>query len=134
MNGKMLKNGISEINVGLNSSLDLQISRPNFKTFHREFVLDSSQINGANEWPVDISLEPSHFGYMSVHTTPSSDASLLYDGVTWKRKTPVENEKLPVGDYTLRLINEVLGMEKDIRVHVEEGRSVTVDEHLEIKN
>ena len=88
---------------------------------------------GLREWLMDIQLEPEKFGFLTLHTTPSSDAAIPLDGgVPWKRKTPLENEKLPVGSYTIRLTNEVLGMEKTVNVTIEEGKAVTIDEKLEI--
>lgn len=129
LNGKKINPENPSIYAPLDTPLELLIQRSNFKTFKREFNLDSNQMSGLKEWLMDIQLEPASFGFLSLHTTPSSDAMIPFDGGTpWKRKTPLENEKLPVGLYTIRLTNEVLGMEKTIQVRIEEGKSINMDE------
>ncbi len=120
--------------VPLDSPLELSIERTGYKPFKRDFVIDSRQVSGHNEWPAEIQLEPARFGFLTIHTTPSADATILIDGSPWKKKTPIENEKLPAGNYSIRLINDVLGMEKIVSITIQEGKSVNVEERLEIKN
>ncbi len=91
-------------------------------------------MNGLKEWLMDISLDPLRFGYLTIRTTPSADASIMIEGSKWKKKTPIENEKLPIGSYSIQLSNEVLGMEKTVSVSIVEGKAITIDERLEIKN
>ncbi len=120
--------------VRLDAPMELVVERPGYRTVRREFVLDSKQLNGLKEWAMDVQMEPTRFGYVTIRTTPSANATIVIDGKPWVRPTPIENEKLPPGTYTVRLVNEVLGMEKTITVNVQEGRAVTLDERLEIKN
>jgi hypothetical protein len=96
--------------------------------------LDSRQMNGLREWLMDVQLEPSRFGFLTIHTTPSANATIMFDGIPWTKKTPIEDEKIPVGEYSIKLSNEVLGMEKTIKVSIQEGKAVNIDERLEIKN
>ncbi len=127
-----IKNPVA--NAPLDAPLELSIDRNGFKSFKREFVLESRQMSGLKEWLMDITLEPIHFGFITIRTTPSADVTILFDGNPWKKKTPIENEKFPVGEYKMHLSNEVLGMEKTLSILVQEGRSVIIDERLEIKD
>jgi len=133
LNGKPVDREIPVL-VPLDSPLELVAERAGFKQFRREFVLDSRQIAGLKEWMVDVPMEPLRFGLLSIRTTPSADASIMMDGKPWIRKTPIEEEKMPAGTYTIRLFNELLGMEKTVTVTIIEGRSVNVDEKLEVRN
>jgi hypothetical protein len=83
---------------------------------------------------MDVSLEPMQFGMLSLATTPSAEATIYMDGKPWVQKTPIENEKIPVGTYNVRLRNDLLGMEKTITISIQEGKITRRDEHLEIKD
>ncbi len=133
LNGQDLPAGTLTVPVALDSPLELIINRPEFKTFQSQFVVDSKQTTGLKEWVMDIALEPLHFGYLTIHTTPSANATLMIDGTPWVKRTPLENEKLPVGRYQVQLSNEVLGMAKSLNIFIQEGKSVKIDESLEIK-
>lgn len=134
LNGKTLDPKTPSARVPLDSPLDLSIERTGYRSLHREFVLDSSQVNGLKEWQTDVTLEPLHFGYLTIHTAPSADATIRMEDTVWMRKTPIENEKIPVGNYTIDLKNDVLGMEKVVSITIKEGQTVNIDERLEIKN
>ena len=134
INGNSLDVSNPNIRVPLDSPLELSIDRLGFKPLRREFVLESRQVGALKEYPIEIQLEPIHFGYLTIHTTPSADVTIMVDGSPWKHKTPIENEKFPIGTYTIQLSNEVLGMEKNVTATVEEGKLVTIDTRLEIKN
>ena len=106
----------------------------------REFTIDPQP--GRREFVMDVALEPVNFGFLTVRTTPNSDATLIIrdargpssDGKIWTKKTPFQDEKIPSGVYNIRLVNELLGMEKTVTVQVHEGRSIVVDERLEIRH
>jgi hypothetical protein len=134
INGKTIDPSHPSLLVPLDEPLELSIERTGYKSFRSEFVLQTSQVAGLKEWMMEIQLEPLQFGFLTIHTTPSANATILLDGVPWTKKTPIENEKFPAGDYSIRLTNEVLGMEKTISVSIQEGKSVNIDERLEIKN
>jgi hypothetical protein len=97
-------------------------------------VLDSAQLNGLKEWLMDVAMEPVRFGYLTLRSSPSADVTFWLDGKSWTRKTPIENEKFPIGTYTVKLTNDVLGMKKTINIVVQEGKAITRDEHLELKD
>jgi hypothetical protein len=125
--------GDDSVIVPLDETLNLVVERAGYRSVRRDFYIDSRQLNGANEYSVEVQLDAYDYGYLSVHTTPSADALITIDGAIWKKRTPFERQRIPVGKYTIRLVNEVLGMEKNVNVTVHEGRVVNVDESLEIK-
>ncbi len=134
LNGKSVSLNDPSTIAPLNSPLELVVERVGYKSFRREFVIDSRQVGSMSEWQTDIVLEPSRFGFLTLRSTPSADAIFESGGSTWTKKTPLNNEKLPVGTYTVRLVNEVLGMEKVVQVSIQENRSVSLDDiRLEIK-
>ncbi|MBL7716810.1 MAG: serine/threonine protein kinase [Bdellovibrionales bacterium] len=133
LNGQSLDPDNLSVQVPLDSPLELVVNRNGFKPYRREFVIDSKQLNGAREWPVDVAMEPTRFGFLTIRTTPMADAIILIEGKPWVRKTPLENEKLPVGTYQIRLVNEALGMEKSISVTISDGRVANIEERLGIR-
>ena len=114
--------------------ISLSVDRPGYKPFHSDFVLTSAQLSHGKDYTLRVALEPVRFGFLTIHTVPSASASIQTRNFQWKAKTPIETEKIPVGIYTIKLTNDVLGMEKDVSVSVEEGKSVNLDVRLEIKN
>jgi hypothetical protein len=74
-------------------------------------------------------------GWLTIKTTPSAEATIEIPGKPrWVRKTPFVKEGLPEGQYTIRLVNEVLGMEKTLNVTIQAGKSILLDDiRLEIK-
>ncbi len=123
------------IQVPLDKSIELVAQRPGYKTLKRVFTIESPLVaGGLKEWKMDLQLEPIQFGFLTIDTVPSADAKAVIDGKTWLKRTPFENEKLPVGTYTIHLVNELLGMEKSVSVTIQEGKVVTKSEKLDIHN
>ncbi len=133
LNGKTLPAGQTSIRVRLDTPLDLTVNRPGFKPFESQFVVDSKQATGLKEWVMDLGIEPLHYGFLTLHTTPSANATLIIDGSPWVKRTPLEGEKVPIGPYKISLENEILGMSKIVQVTIEEGKTVILDEQLEMK-
>lgn len=132
--GKPVNPDFPVVLVALDSPLELVADRNGFRSLRREFVLESRQLGGMKEWAMDVQMEPVQFGFLTVHTTPSADATIVLDGRPWVKKTPIEQEKLPIGTYSIKLANEVLGMEKIVTVTIQEGKVANIDERLEIKD
>ncbi|MCC7442123.1 MAG: serine/threonine protein kinase [Bdellovibrionales bacterium] len=143
INGVAVNPSEPMIRVPLDQPLELVAERPGFRLLKREFVVESRQVNGLEEWEMDVQLTPVRFGFLTIHTTPSANAvvrgmdensrGLASDAAPWTLRTPIENEKFPVGVYNIVLENTVLGMEKVVNVTIEEGRAVSLSERLEIK-
>lgn len=132
--GKPIDSQNPVLTVTLDSPLELVVKRDGFRDLRREFFVESAQVSGLTEYVMDVQMEPVRFGFLSIHTTPSADAIILFEGKPWVKRTPFEREKVPVGTYTIKLVNELLGMEKTIVTTVGEGKVIPIDERLEIKN
>ena len=133
------------ITAALDSPLELVVAREGFKPYRNEFSISSQASKGNREWPIEVQLDPVQFGFLTIFTIPSSEAIIRPldaqnrviasdTGRPWTLKTPIENEKFPAGSYSIRLVNDVLGMEKTVVIQVQEGKSVRREEHLEVKN
>ncbi|MBI2712658.1 MAG: serine/threonine protein kinase [Bdellovibrio sp.] len=133
INGRDVSPVAPSLTVPLDTPLEISIDRDGYKPFHRSLVLDSRTVGSLKEWSADISLEPTRFGFITIHTVPSAEATMMIDGSQWQQKTPVENWKIPAGTYSLHLTNQVLGMEKTVNITIEENKAITVDERLQIK-
>jgi serine/threonine-protein kinase len=132
LNGKPIDPNTNTVDVPLDAPLELVADRQGFKQLKREFTIDSREWGNLQEKLMDVQLEPNRFGYLTIHTTPSADATILIDGKPWVKKTPLENEKVPVGTYSIKLANDVLGMEKSVTVKIEEGQITAREERLDI--
>ncbi|MBC7692766.1 MAG: serine/threonine protein kinase [Methylotenera sp.] len=114
--------------VPMDTPLDVAVERPGFKLFHREFSLTSMQLAGATESTMEVSLEPEKFGLLTVHVNPSAEATIYQDGKVWAIKsTPFEDLKVPTGNYTVKLVNSVLDLERSDVIEVKEGKMTLVD-------
>jgi serine/threonine-protein kinase len=135
VNGKILSADNPVVTVPLDQTLELIAERNGYKRFRVEFFVDSREVGALKQWSKDVPMEPNQFGYLSVHTTPNSDAFIAVDeGKPWLIKTPFENIKVPVGTYSIRFVNELLGMEKKVTVKIEDNKILNLDERLEIKD
>jgi hypothetical protein len=133
VNGMSLSGEDLKVIVPLDQTLELMVERAGYRAVRREFYIDSHQLNGANDHSIEVPLEAYSYGKLSMRTTPSADALITIDGKLWSKRTPFENWQIPVGKHMVRLVNDVLGMEKNVNITVQEGRVVNVDESLEIK-
>lgn len=135
--------------VPLDTPLEIAASRPGYKTRRTEFAYDSKIVATNQEQTLEIHLEPEHPAYLTLRTTPSADMIIITEGSIrnpasqvpivvsqqkWSHGTPLEDEMIPAGKYTLLLKNTVLGMQKQIQVEIEEGQRLNLNEKLEVKN
>lgn len=132
----------SIVRVPLDRTLELKIKRSQYQNFQREFVLSSSQVSGLDEWGMDVELDPLQFGYVSIATTPSAEARITPVDLqgrnpsgesAWSFQTPFEREKFPAGKYRVELVNETLQMHKTVFIEVQDGKSIVVNETLEVR-
>jgi hypothetical protein len=120
--------------VAVDAGLELSVYRLGYKPTRREFVVSSAKLGGRNEWYEEINLEPARSGFLTIQTTPSSKAFFKVDGIEFAVPTPFENLPMPVGNYTVRLFNEALTMEKNVQVGIQEGKIANLNETLELSN
>lgn len=136
VNGKAVDPDNPVAEVLLDAPLEIEARRAGFAPFRREFVLysNSREIAGLKEYLTDIQMEPLRYGRLEIHSTPNADVAILIDGKICHLKTPVEIDKFPVGTYTIRLYNDLVGAEKTVVRTLQESRIVKVDEKLDLRD
>jgi hypothetical protein len=116
--------------VAADTPFELRVERDGFRVYRQTVVVDSKKLEGGSEWAVDVKLEPAKFGFVSIKTTPSADIVLNIDGIEEKWSTPVSRRRIPVGTYKAKLVNNLLGMEKEVSFTVSEDRFTNIEERL----
>lgn len=122
------KEKLPGVRVAANSRVEIDIDNPDqaFRKIHREFVIDSTQVNADHETTNVIKLEPAQSGYLTIKTSPTADA-VIFDSSgkqVWKGTTAsFEKKNFPVGLYTVRLTNELLDMKKELSVEIKDGET-----------
>jgi hypothetical protein len=122
------KGKLPGVRVAANSRVEIDIDNPDqgFRRIHREFVIDSTQVNAEHETTNIIKMEPAQSGYLTIKTSPTSDV-VIFDGSgkqVWRGTTAsFEKKNFPVGLYTVRLTNELLDMKKELSVEIKDGET-----------
>ncbi|MEW6055639.1 MAG: serine/threonine-protein kinase [Bdellovibrionota bacterium] len=117
-------------NAPVDKPLEVIVERDGFRTFAKTMTINSKKISDAKEYTIDVALEPAKFGYVTIKTTPSADALISIDGIEQRWATPISRKRVPVGTYRVRLVNAVLGMEKEVKFTVKEDRFTNIEERL----
>ncbi|MEO5971425.1 MAG: serine/threonine-protein kinase, partial [Bdellovibrionia bacterium] len=66
LNGAQVDSSYPVVQAPLDTPLSLQIDSPGYKVFKKEFTLESRQLNGLREWPMEIALEAGHYGILTI--------------------------------------------------------------------
>ncbi|NDG83789.1 MAG: serine/threonine protein kinase [Proteobacteria bacterium] len=110
--------------------LELVIERPGFVTYRKEFTIKETDLNDQKEYSMEVKLEPMVYGTLTLSTVPElADVTIINldqgsSGNSQKSvvlKTPVYQEKLPVGHYKVMIRNDLLGVEKSFQIEIKEG-------------
>ena len=108
----------------------LVIDRPGFVTFRKEFTIKESDLADGHDYNLDVKLEPMVYGTFTLSTQPEvADVTIigLDQGTSGGSqqpvvlKTPIYQEKLPVGHYKVVVKNELLNVEKVFQIDIKEG-------------
>jgi serine/threonine protein kinase len=108
----------------------LVIDRPGFVTFRKEFTIKESDLADSRDYNLDVKLEPMVYGTFTLSTQPEvADVTIISldqgtSGSTQRPvvlKTPIYQEKLPVGHYKVVVKNEFLNVEKAFQIEIKEG-------------
>jgi hypothetical protein len=122
------KGKLPGVRVAANSRVEIDIDNPDqgFRRIHREFVIDSTQVNAEHQTTNIIKLEPAQSGYLTIKTSPTAEA-IIFDSSgkqVWRGTTSsFEKKNFPVGLYTVRLTNELLDMKKELSVEIKDGET-----------
>lgn len=132
VNGKMV-DATNMTSVLTDTQVELSVERDGFRNHHESFTVESAKAGTATEWSIDVNLQPAKFGFVSIKTTPSADVLIKIDGIEEKWEAPVSRRRVPIGTYKARLVNALLGMEKDVTFTISEDRFTNIEERLSIK-
>jgi hypothetical protein len=123
-----LSKGSAPVPVG--DLIALVIERPGFISFRKEFTIKEGEIAGGKDYNLDVKLEPMVYGTFTLSTQPEvADVTIINldqgtRGGAQKPvvlKTPIYQEKLPVGHYKVLVRNEILNVEKVFQIEIREG-------------
>ena len=122
------RTGMASVTLG--ELVALVVDRPGFVTFRKEFTVKDSDLNENREYLLDVKLEPMVYGTFTLSTQPEvSDVTIisLDQGTSGNAqrplvlKSPIYQEKLPVGNYKVIVKNELLNVEKIFQIGIKEG-------------
>ena len=123
-----LAKGFMKIN--LDEPMEVVIERQGFVTFRKEFTVKQGDLNASRDYVLDVKLDPMVYGTFTLSTQPEiADVSIinLDQGTSGNSakplilKSPVYQEKLPVGHYRVTVRNETLNVEKSFQIEIKEG-------------
>ncbi len=118
--------------VPLDKAVTLTVEREGFETYTKNLMFESTRLAGMRDLPMEVELIPSHYGFLSVYTTPSAEVIIMIDGGEERIQAPFSGKRLPVGRYKIRLENKLLGMSKEIDAVIEETRVKKIEERLSV--
>lgn len=126
--------------VALDAPLELAVDRPGYKSFRKEFQMSSRDYGALREAQLTETLEPLEYGKLTLSSQPTADqvffTSAAGGGCTWRspRGLPFQDEHFPPGDYKIRLVNTVLGAEKEIFLRIEKNSAPKREVSLDFRN
>ena len=135
INGKAIDPETLSIQVPVDSPLELSVERPNFKKFTREFSVESTQLAGAKESVSAVTLVPEKSGILAVHGNLSAQATITSEDGTFNKTmaSPFDGESVPVGRYTVKVVNSVLDLENTQTVTIDENKVIVLEAGLKPK-
>ncbi|HUP57329.1 MAG TPA: protein kinase [Bdellovibrionota bacterium] len=120
---------LDSIHVAYDLAHHLVVRRAGFETFSKSFYLDPPEKGGSGKLGISVDLVPARFGTISVATDVPAAAELTSGSVTWKKKTPFRELKVPPGKYAVRLKGPGLfGRTKLVTIEIAEGQPALVAE------
>jgi hypothetical protein len=119
--------------ISLDEPLEVVIERPGFVTYRKQFTVKQGDLSPTRDFVLDVKLDPMVYGTFTLSTQPEiADVSIvnLDQGTSGNSskplilKSPVYQEKLPVGHYRVTVRNETLNVEKSFQIEIKEGDRV----------
>ncbi len=119
--------GFASVPIG--DLITVVVDRPGFVSFRKEFTVKDNELVNGREFSLDIKLEPTVYGTFTLSTQPEvADVTIISldqgSGTSQRPvilKTPIYQEKLPVGHYKVIVKNEILNVEKAFQIEIKEG-------------
>lgn len=126
VNGQKVPVKNNSFPVRLRQDLSIEVYKPGFRRVKVKLpallTTESQQIEAE---AVEVPL-----GEVDLATFPPADATFwLGEEKIFSGQTPV-NEKLPAGNYRVRLVNTKIGADVEIQLRIQEGKTTSVDQLL----
>ena len=132
VNGRLIQDEASTATLELSSMkpFSVSISRPGFQDWFGS--LDPTQLRKSigNQPAADVRMIPKRYGLLKVQTGTSAEVTIMVQGIPWTLLTPIEGERLPVGTYSIRVVNQIRNVRRDFVVKIEEGKIKEIHEDL----
>jgi hypothetical protein len=126
INGQTV-NPASPITIPVGLALNIQIQKDGFKPVTRQVTAANSA-----DVQVDVVLEPQQAGFLTLDSTPSAKADIKMGDMVWTAQTPINEMKFPPGVYQAHLVNELLGLAKDVSFTIEKDKIIHQDVDLSV--
>jgi eukaryotic-like serine/threonine-protein kinase len=126
MNGQAV-NPAAPIQVPVGLALTVLIQKDGFKPMTKQVA-----ISNEGDFQIDAALEPQQFGFLSLRSTPSAKIQMRMNDLSWTAETPLKEAKFPPGVYQIRLVNDLLGLEKTLSVTILRDKIIQQDVDLSV--
>jgi serine/threonine protein kinase len=118
INGRVM-NASQPIQLPLGLALKFEVKKPGFSVAEKNITLSAE-----GEYPLQLDLEPTNYGLLTLHCTPSAKVQLLNGDWLWNVATPIDLMKLPPGNYQARLVNDLIGIQKSVEINIPAGKKI----------
>jgi eukaryotic-like serine/threonine-protein kinase len=111
----------SPLEAPFNSEVTLMIKKRGFTSFIQKITLDKNNISKIINVP---ELERARMGLLTTSQNYTAGSKLVYqeDGQTVEKDLPLKDIQFPEGSYQAKIINPILGTEKQIEFTIEENK------------
>ncbi len=127
VNGKLVSNSVSGIDVALNKEINLKVTLDGATPFVTHFTL-TEQDGGIKKIRVP-KLQSQKVGLLttSLNYRDGSVLKLVIGGQEIEKKLPVKNMRIPAGTYNASILDPTLGTEKRVQFTIEESKRLFLD-------
>jgi len=126
MNGQAV-NPAAPIQVPVGLALTVLIQKDGFKPVTKQVT-----ITNEGDFQIDATLEAQQFGFLSLRSTPSAKIQMKMNDLSWTAETPLKEAKFPPGIYQIRLVNDLLGLEKTLSITILRDKIIQQDVDLTV--
>jgi serine/threonine protein kinase len=126
MNGQVV-NPAAPIQVPVGLALTVVIQKDGFKPVTKQVT-----VTNEGDFQIDATLEPQQFGFLSLRSTPSAKIQMKMNDLSWTAETPMKEAKFPPGVYQIRLVNDLLGLEKTLSITILRDKIIQQDVDLSV--
>jgi serine/threonine protein kinase len=126
INGQQVRLQGIDARVPINKELEVVVAKEGFKPFVKKLNVGSDN-EVYNFYIPD--LEKEKIGLLTTSLNYPTGSKLVIDisGQTYEKELPLRNERIPAGVYEAKVVNPLLGTEKNVRIKIEENKKHFLD-------